>query len=142
MDTVSREYIRHPMAIPIDVKSETVQQYKHPHIKDISEGGLCFVYANNFSTGDKVQITISICRPEFNAEGIVRWCEKSDDDYLIGVVFLETEVTYSLRMVEQICHIENYRREVSKQTGEEMSAEKAAREWIHKYAGDFPTLLT
>lgn len=140
MDINARQYIRHPIAIPIHVASEQVQD-EHPQIKDISEGGLCFVCAKNFSTGDKVHITISICHPEFNAEGIVRWCEKNDNDYLIGVVFLESEAAYSLRMVEQICHIESYRQEILKQTGEEMTTEKAAREWIQKYASEFPNSL-
>lgn len=140
MDIVSREYIRHPAAIPISVMSGLVPEDKQHQVVDVSEGGLCFACADNFDAGDKVHITISVCRPEFNAEGIVCWCEKNDGDYLIGVVFMERDVTYALRMVEQICHIEDYRQEVFKQTGEKMSSEKAAMEWIGKYAKEFPNL--
>jgi len=140
MDTVSREYIRHPAAIPISVTSEQVPEDKQHHSVDVSEGGLCFACADNFDAGDKVHISISVCRPAFNAEGIVCWSEKSDSNYLIGVVFLESDVTYALRMVEQICHIEDYRQEAFKQTGEKMSSEKAAMEWIGKYAEEFPNL--
>jgi len=121
MDTISREYIRHPATIPISVTSEQVQEDKRHQVVDVSEGGLCFACADNFSAGDKVHITISVCRPEFNAEGIVCWCKKHANDYLIGVVFMERDVTYALRMVEQICHIEEYRQEAFKQTGEKMS---------------------
>jgi len=142
MDIESRQYIRHPVAVPIHVASEQVHDDEKPQVRDISEGGLCFVCANDFNSGDKVQITISICHPEFNAEGIVRWCEKNGSSYLIGVVFVECEETaYSLRMVEQICHIESYRQEKIKQTGEEMSSEAAAMEWIQKYASEFPNSL-
>lgn len=92
MDIDSRQYIRHPMAIPIHVASESVQEYQHHQIKDVSEGGLCFSCANHFNMGDKVQITISICHPDFDAEGIVRWCKQNENDYLIGIVFLEKDV--------------------------------------------------
>jgi len=88
MDINARQYIRHPIAIPIHVATEQVHEDEHHQVKDISEGGLCFVCAKNFSTGEKVHITISICHPEFNAEGIVRWCKKNGDNHLIGVVFV------------------------------------------------------
>lgn len=142
MDIESRQYIRHPVTIPIHVSSEQVHEEEQHQIRDISEGGLCFVCANNFNSGDKVQITISICHPEFNAQGIVRWCKKNGNDYLIGVVFIDCEETiYSLRMVEQVCHIEEYRQKLSKKTGKEISSETAAMEWIQKYASEFPNPL-
>ena len=43
-------------------------------------------------------------------------------------------------MIEQVCHIEHYRKEVMLREGRELSAQEAAREWISKYAGDFPAL--
>jgi PilZ domain-containing protein len=138
METTSREYIRHPAAIPIGVTSEMMSADKQHQVVDVSEGGLCFACANDFNAGDKIHITISVCRPEFNADGIVCWCKQNDNDYLIGVVFMESDVTYALRMVEQICHIENYRQESFEQTGVKMSSEKAAMEWIQKYAAEFP----
>jgi hypothetical protein len=42
-------------------------------------------------------------------------------------------------MIEQICHIEHYRKEVKLVEGRELSSEEAADEWITRYAGDFPT---
>ena len=43
-------------------------------------------------------------------------------------------------MIEQICHIEHYRKEVERLEGRALSAHEAAGEWISKYAGDFPAL--
>tara|TARA_R110001592_G_scaffold59660_13_gene181124 strand:+ start:5431 stop:5568 length:138 start_codon:yes stop_codon:yes gene_type:complete len=40
-------------------------------------------------------------------------------------------------MVEQVCQIENYRREVKKREGRELDPEEAAVEWIAAYAEDF-----
>jgi hypothetical protein len=41
-------------------------------------------------------------------------------------------------MVEQICHIEHYKREVAEREGRELSGQQAAKEWIAKYAASFP----
>jgi hypothetical protein len=41
-------------------------------------------------------------------------------------------------MVEQVCHIEEYRRTVQRLEGRELSAEEAAFEWIHRFAAQFP----
>ena len=43
-------------------------------------------------------------------------------------------------MIEQICHIENYRQLIKKEQGIELSSEQAAKQWIQKYAHTFPTL--
>jgi hypothetical protein len=41
-------------------------------------------------------------------------------------------------MVEQLCHIEHYRKEVRDTEGRILDGEAAAREWISKFAAKFP----
>jgi hypothetical protein len=41
-------------------------------------------------------------------------------------------------MVEQLLHIESYRREIEQQEGRPLTTEEAAREWIGRYASSFP----
>ena len=41
-------------------------------------------------------------------------------------------------MVEQICYIEHYKREVLKNEGRILSGKDAALEWVKKNAADFP----
>jgi hypothetical protein len=40
-------------------------------------------------------------------------------------------------MIEQICHIENYRQDQFSKTGELMTSEQAAHEWIIAKAASF-----
>jgi Tfp pilus assembly protein PilZ len=136
MNVDLRQYIRHPVAIPIAVEP-TYGNTDSSLVKDISHGGLCFICEHHFSEGDKLHFTISICQPEFVAEGIVCWCQKINNDYLIGLAFSDEEVFFSVRMVEQICHIENYRQQLE-EAGEKITIEQAAKEWIEKYASSFP----
>ena len=43
-------------------------------------------------------------------------------------------------MIEQICHIEQYKADVLAKEGRQLDVEQAAREWIYKFADDFPDL--
>ena len=43
-------------------------------------------------------------------------------------------------MVEQVCQIEHYRREVLRVEGRVLDAESAAVEWIGRYAAEFSTM--
>jgi hypothetical protein len=41
-------------------------------------------------------------------------------------------------MLEQICHIELYKKELRKKKGRKVTGEEAAIEWITNYADKFP----
>jgi hypothetical protein len=56
----------------------------------------------------------------------------------LGVAFLNAEDAYRARMVEQICHIESFRRKLISNEGRTLTPEAAAREWIARYADSFP----
>ncbi len=142
-DTI-RKYIRHPVDVPIEVAldwaddedDETVDQT----ITNVSLGGLAFVSPRPFDILSRVRISIPILDQETTLVGNVVWCEKSASGYEIGIEFERSRDVYRLRMIEQICHIEHYRKEIARVEGRELSAQEAAREWISKYAGDFPAL--
>ena len=52
------------------------------------------------------------------------------------------ETAFAVRMIEQVCHIEQYRQQVSKKEGRELSRDGAALEWITQHAALFPELNT
>jgi hypothetical protein len=41
-------------------------------------------------------------------------------------------------LVEQVCHIEQYKKEVFLKEGRLLSGDEAAAEWIEKFANQFP----
>ena len=69
---------------------------------------------------------------------MVCWCEPQDGAYQVGIEFLKDQDRYTMRMVEQVCHIEAYRHRLLEQEGRQLTAAEAAREWIQLYAKDFP----
>lgn len=136
MNKIKRQYIRHPAAIPIvfniNDKTAAIQT------QDIGDGGLCFISHQSINAGVHIKISIPMCNPQFEANGIVRWCKHNGDMFLIGVAFQQESVLFAIRMVEQVCHIEHYRKKILADSGIKLSTEQAAREWIEHYASEFP----
>jgi c-di-GMP-binding flagellar brake protein YcgR len=130
-----RNFIRHPTSIPIRVESKN--KICRDATMDISKGGVSLVSKDALHIGELVEITIDFCNPAFIAQGIVRWCKKEQGQFSVGVSFQDEMAAYALRMIEQICHIENYRQDQFIKTGELMSNEQAAHEWIIAKAASF-----
>ena len=133
-----RKYIRHPSDIPIEYDLEKVVAEKKEYLNNISTSGLSFRSNMQIKTGSLIQIRIPIREPVFEAEGVVVWCRKNNGYYDVGVEFRDLNAGFGLRMVEQVCHIEQYKKDVLKNERRELSGEEAAVEWITKYAKDFP----
>ena len=137
-----RQFIRHPVDVPIEVDTDDPSlPASAVHTHDISRGGLAFRCGFAVRPGLHVGIRIPYVKPAFEARARVVWCRPHDaQSYELGVIFLDAEDAFLARMVEQVCHIEDYRKSVLRVEGRELSAEDAAIEWIEKYAAQFPEL--
>jgi len=133
-----RQFIRHPSDIPIEYSFSKMVADEREYLKDISQGGLCFRASGNIVPGSAIYIKIPIHKPVFEAHGVVAWCRKANGHYDVGVEFKDVSTEFSVRMVEQVCHIEHYKKEVLAKEGRRLTGEEAAMEWIAKNAADFP----
>ncbi len=107
-----RAYIRHPSEIPIVVTSASSGvQIKLP-LNNISFGGLSCGFGVYLEPGTLVSLHIPSVKTPFEAQGRVVWCHACADGYDLGVEFLHADHAFRVRMVEPICHIEQYRRRV------------------------------
>ena len=66
------------------------------------------------------------------------WINKKNELYDVGVQFKNAISEFRIRMIEQVCHIEQYKKNVFEKEGRALSGKDAAIEWIKKYARDFP----
>jgi hypothetical protein len=134
-----RKFIRHPADIPIEFcADDEPSASQHGLAHDVSFGGLAFEAEKCPAHGSVIEIRIPMVEPPFETRGQVVWCRKLDGHYEVGVRFLESTDAFKTRMVEQVCHIEQYKRDVLEREGRKLSGSAAAREWISKYAADFP----
>lgn len=135
-----RKYVRHPSDIPIEFDVQDMTREKRESMNNISLGGLSFKSRHEVDVGTTVAIRINFVKPPFEAAGRVTWCERIGDQFDVGVAFTDHEDLYRMRMVEQVCYIEQYKKDVLRQEGRLLSGEEAALEWIGKYAREFPSM--
>ena len=129
-----------PLQVTLDWAEEESDEFTDQTITNVSLGGLAFVSQKPLEVLQRVRICIPLLQRDNHLVGNVVWCEKSGTSYEIGIEFEKSRDAFRIRMIEQICHIEHYRKQVERLEGRELSAQEAAGEWISKYAGDFPAL--
>ncbi len=135
-----RQYIRHPVDVPIEIRTEHhLPALAEVQTHDISVGGLAVRADAPVNPGALIEVRIPYVQPAFQARARVAWCHPAaDGGHELGVAFLDAEDAFLARMVEQVCYIEDYRRSVAREQGRSLSSEEAAREWIAKFAATFP----
>ena len=135
-----RRFIRHPTDIPIEVLKGNGGGVQQP-LRDVSHGGLSFRHDEQLPVGAVIRMRIVLTQPAFETEARVIWCLPEGRAWQVGVQFLDPEDQFRARMVEQVCHIEHYRRELRDREGRQLSSHDAALEWIAKFAKEFPRIL-
>lgn len=134
-----RQFIRHPADVPIQIQCSTDGGYVGRAAQNVSFGGLAFSTDAAIEPETLIGLRIPHVQPPFEvAAARVAWCRDEDSRYLVGVQFLNSEVAFCVRMVEQVCHIKSYRQLVQQHEGRELTAEEAAAEWIARYGSSFP----
>lgn len=140
--TERRRFIRHPVAIPLHCRREGHEELSALELRDMSHGGLSFISEESFSPGDLVRIQFPEIRHPDSVRGEIVWQECLGSNqaprYLHGLRFCDERAHFHGRLIEQICHIETYRRVQNRQHGRALSPAEAAQEWIARQAGRFP----
>jgi hypothetical protein len=136
--THMRNFIRHPSDIPIEIHHLAQAAPREHRLNNISIGGLSLQADQYLEKGTWIDIKIPVSRPPFETKARVVWCKKKGDQFDIGVAFDEEKEAFRARMVEQVCHIQHYKKEIAEREGRILDGREAAQEWIAKYAKDFP----
>ena len=134
----SREYIRHPSEVPLLIMPYSTREQLNLQVNNVSEGGLSFDSPVEFHINAVVKIKIPSMKPVFKVNAVVQWCRQLQGRFELGVQFLDQDDAFRVRMVEQACHISEYRKAAQQVTGRRMTWNKASMEWIEKNGGNFP----
>lgn len=131
-------FIKHPPDIPLDCAITSNQPYINAHISGVHDGGMVFAAHSSLPIGARVKLTVNLNETNATLSGVITHCiHVNEQQYDVGVQFEQDNEHYTMRMVEQACHIEHYRRLAMKH-GRSLTEEEAAQEWIAKYAASFP----
>ena len=134
-----RRFIRHPFQIPLKINTLRKSSRKVLQTKNVTAYGMCFSSAESLKPDTIIELSIPSINPSLKMRGRVVWCKRKDNDfYDIGIEFVDKENEYRARMIEQICHIKDYKQKTRKTAGRSLTDSEAAQEWIEKFAIDFP----
>jgi hypothetical protein len=137
MSNSTREFIRHTINVPLEIKLVPDAPAQANEGVNISEGGLAFTVDECLPDNSIIELRIPTVTPPFEAQARVAWCRAEGAKYLVGVQFLDANDAFQSRMVQQVCAIEQYRQE-QKEQGRVLNSQQAAAEWIKRFAGRFP----
>lgn len=135
-----RQFIRHPISIPITAgQASAGAAGKAFQAYNVGTSGLAFHADQAYLPGALLRLEITQVSPAFVTDARVVWCQPIANGYEIGVEFLNADDAYRARMVEQVCHIEDYRHSVEEHEGRQLDFQEAAMEWVGRFAQDFPS---
>ena len=135
-----RQSIRYEVDIPIELILRNEQGGKTERVKDISIGGLCVTMGRCPTLGSQLLVRIPYLDPPFETRVEVVWCLDKGNHFDVGLRLLDPDEAFRVRMVEQICHIEHYRKEILASEDRRLTSQEAATERIGKYSSKFPDL--
>lgn len=136
-----RRFIRHPTDFPILVSTAGVTDGATARLCDISQGGFACMLEREFLPGAMVILKIPCLELDQRVSGRVVYCKHGAQGYRVGIQFDDEKEVFKVKMVEQICQIEHYRRELRRE-GRELDAETAAHEWINRHAKEFSEIFS
>ena len=136
-----RKHIRHITGVPIEVSLEyapvNLIDSEDDTITNVSLGGLSFIATDRLDISEQIKVRFPAGKENTVLDGKIVWCEKTHRGYEVGLEFDDPEEIDRLKVIEHICHIENYRKEIETREGRKISSEQAAREWVSRFAGNF-----
>ncbi|WP_061238004.1 PilZ domain-containing protein [Ectopseudomonas composti] len=135
-----RKFLRHPSDMPVELVLRRQAPIPRQRLNNISLGGVACNSPRGFRRGTSVELRIPLLGDQAHYPGVVAWCRRLEDDYLVGIAFIDEDTLFRARMVEQICQIQHYRQQLEHESGQPMAIEQCAQDWIAKHAAQFPYL--
>ncbi len=134
-------FIHHPTGFPIECKRLWFGDPDAGKDRGGSDIGLMFDSEKYIRPGVTLEITIPLRNEIEKFRGKVVLVRHNGDCYEIGLWLRRHADASRARIVEQICHIEAYLKDKKFREGPYViNRERAAEEWITKYASTVPSL--
>jgi hypothetical protein len=136
-----RRYVRHPIRVPLAVRPRGSTQAFFSRVADLSEGGLSFGAPLPVELGTILDIELPVHHSRFKLTGTVASCmTTADGSFRVGLSFGETDVSFKMKLAEQVLRIEELRATLSRERGTEVSTQEASELWVEQFASSFADL--
>ena len=134
-------FIHHPRGYPMEVKRLWWERRKQITTEESSSIGVMFESEKYIKPGTRLEITVPMRKETEKFRGQVVLVCADKDKYNIGIWLSHRADASRARIVEQVCHIENYLKEKKYRDGPySINREKIAEEWIINNASKVPSI--
>ena len=125
-----RKFVRHPAEISVEYSLEGRKGRRRERLQNVSFGGLCFRCSRGLEPGTRIHLRIPDCEPPLDADGVVAWSRARGGGFDTGVVFDSQAAERAVRMVKQVYHIEQDRRDSTHSEDRSSGADPSARDQL------------
>jgi hypothetical protein len=137
-----RQFVRHPIHLPLAVRPRDGSPEIITRAGDLSEGGVSVTWPEPLPIDTPVDVELPIDHRRFDLTGTVASCvELPDRSYRIGLRFSEVRQSFKLKLAEQVLRIAQLKESLSRERGEPVTHAEAAQIWVEQYAGTFADLF-
>ncbi|MGF1612447.1 MAG: PilZ domain-containing protein [Gammaproteobacteria bacterium] len=109
-------------------------------LRDVGLGGFGLRSGEQLAAGQRIEMSLIGFDAPISFPATVLWCRSSGCLFQAGAHFEPSVDAFQARMLEQICYIEAFRRQIYETTGRLLSRDGVALEWIRQFASRFPSL--
>jgi hypothetical protein len=137
-----RYFFRHPLHMPIQLRLAPAQNDAAAETRDISLGGLKFLWPYKLLAGTQVDIDIPVRSKHFQVKARIAYSreDKRAPGFQTGATFTDFSSAFRAKLAEEILDIIEYRKKIVTETGVDVSEEEAAQLWVKQEAEKFPIL--
>jgi hypothetical protein len=140
-DQEQRRYLRHPIQVPLAVRPKDGPRFLS-RVGDLSEGGVSFTAGGPLPVGTAIEVELPVHHSRFVLTGTVVACVElpAVGIWRVGLSFVEPEMSFKLKLAEQVLRIDELQLELAQERGAEVTRAEAAQVWVERYAETFADL--
>src|SRR5690606_22808220 len=94
-----RRFLRHPSDMPVELVQRKHAFLPRQRLNNISLGGVACNSDKGFRKGTAVELRIPLLGEQARYPGVVAWCRKQAEGYLVGIAFIDEDTLFRARMV-------------------------------------------
>ena len=132
-------FIEHPRCVPVSLCATSARPFRNVNSASRHNGGIELFSHLGYMPGTALEVRVCIEGQQLCYRGLVVWRRHTEAGYELGLVFASDRDAFRARMVEQLCHIEAWRRRHTG-SGIPVEFEMAAAQWIARQSAGFPPL--
>ncbi len=127
-----RRFYRHPVSVPLTLRTAENKREGRAESLDVSLEGLSFLWSRKLPKGEVVDVNAAVKDNLFDIKSRVAYAKEDPitGKFRTGVCFTDYPGDFMARLVEEMLDGLQHRKQLSRELGREIPEEDAASHWL------------